>query len=117
MIMMINNSKNVNYYARREYVEKALKEAFKPAIDFDDLKYMRNTVTEAEYIKYANTIGVTFYLDVTAYKDHEILNDISSLVLNYDQPKSVITDLPTLREVANYFKEEEELRKKNVSSR
>jgi len=105
MIMMINNSKQTNYYERKQYIEHTLKEAFKPAIDFEDLEYMHETNMDGEYIRYSNTLGVSFYLDVTSKNDHQILDDVASIVLKVSPPESVVQDAWKIREIAGLFKE------------
>lgn len=105
MIMMINNSKQTNYYERKQYIEHTLKEAFKPAIDFEDLEYIHETNMDGEYIRYSNTLGVAFYLDVTSKEDYQILDDVASIVLKVDPPESVIQEVHRIREVAGLFKE------------
>lgn len=105
MIMMINNSKNINYYERKRYIEETLRKAFEPAIDFDDLKYVHENNMDGEYIKYSNTLGLSLYLDITSYEDYQILDDVTAVVLRINQPKSIIQDIPKLRSISNLFKE------------
>lgn len=105
MIMMINNSRQTNYYERKQYIEKTLKEAFEPAIDFEDLEYIHEPNMDSEYIRYSNTLGVSFYLNVTSKEDYQILNDVASIVLKIKPPENVIQEANKIREVAGLFKE------------
>lgn len=87
---------------RKKYVEK-MANLLSEFQDFGDLRYVRTYKTDSEYLRLTNIFGNAFFLDITGMPLCDIYRDVSNIVVNCKEPKSMINNQSILRTIARYF--------------
>ena len=78
------NESTINYI-------KLLSKALAPMENFGGLQYIQDKHTGAEVVRVLDTLGNSFYLDVTSYDLEHILLDVFATVMG-TAPASLIED-------------------------
>lgn len=87
---MSDINKRMEYYdLRKNYVE-GLRTALAPIRSFDNIEYMKRTLTGEEFVKISDLLGASMFLDVTGMERAEILKDVCRVVLMDDVNDSAI---------------------------
>ena len=96
------------YYTDRERYVNGLTLALSPLRDFGLIRYGRFYSTDEEYVKVADMIGNSVFLNVTAMSKAEILKDVARVILQGDEkgivPRSLVTDKNEMRHAAPLFR-------------
>lgn len=87
---------------RKEYINK-LTDILSAFPNFGEIKYVRTSKTEGEYLRISDIFGRSCFLDITSMPLHEIYKDISKIVVFGKAPGSMITNTNTLNTIARYF--------------
>lgn len=90
------------YAEKKAYVEKDLAAALRPVRDFGRIEYARDPITNEEFIKLTETIGNVWFVNVTGYKESEILKAICFMVLE-KHPEGLITVRDRMRDANALF--------------
>lgn len=90
------------YADKKAYVERDLAATLKPLQDFGRIEYARDAITNEEFIKLTETIGSVWFINVTGYRQSEILKAVCYMVLE-THPKGLIRTRKAMRDANALF--------------
>ena len=94
------------YADKKAYVEKDLAAVLQPLDDFDSIQYARDAITNEEYVKLTESIGVAWFINVTGFEKRDILKAVCKMVLE-DHPEGLIRTRERKRDANRLFKGEQ----------
>lgn len=104
-------SRAKEYELRKMYIEKVLGTTLKARRGFQGIRYGREPLTDAEYIRISDIRGTTITLNITGRSLEQIMIDVFKVVVIGTMGKheritvpEIITDRETLLELAPLFK-------------
>lgn len=90
------------YADKKAYIENDLAAALRVMPDFDGIKYAVDTIKNEEFVKWTETLGFVYFVNVTGKDKSEIFRDVCRLVLQY-RTADRIMERSKLREVNRLF--------------